>query len=119
MYKAIAADAGSGIFTLLTIYPLGTIISFIVFINLIIFLVTSADSASFFVGMIVSGGELEPSTSMKLIFGFLIGAISVVLLITGGLKALQTASIVAALPFAFVMLGMVASTILLLNKEKQ
>jgi len=56
---------------------------------------------------------------MKLIFGFLIGAISVVLLITGGLKALQTASIVAALPFAFVMLGMVASTILLLNKEKQ
>ncbi len=119
MYKAIAADAGSGIFTLLTIYPLGSIISFIVFINLIIFLVTSADSASFFVGMIVTGGELEPSTAIKLIFGFLIGAISVVLLITGGLKALQTASIVAALPFAFVMLGMVASTIRLLNKEKQ
>lgn len=119
MYKAIAADAGSGIFTLLTIYPLGSIISFIVFINLIIFLVTSADSASFFVGMIVTGGELEPSTAVKLIFGFLIGAISVVLLITGGLKALQTASIVAALPFALVMLGMVASTILLLNKEKQ
>ncbi len=117
MYKAISADAGSGIFTLLTLYPIGSLISIVVFFNLIIFLVTSADSASFFVGMIVSGGELEPSKPIKLVFGFLIGAITVVLLITGELKALQTASIVAALPFAFVMLGMVASTIILLKKE--
>ena len=118
MYKAISADAGSGIFTLLTQYPLGSLVSFVVFFNLIIFLITSADSASFFVGMIISGGELEPSTPIKLIFGFLIGSITVVLLITGGLKALQTASIVAALPFAFVMLGMVVSTFRLLKKEK-
>jgi len=118
MYKAISADAGSGIFTLLSQYPLGSLVSFVVFFNLIIFLITSADSASFFVGMIISGGELEPSTPIKLIFGFLIGSITVVLLITGGLKALQTASIVAALPFAFVMLGMVVSTVRLLKKEK-
>ena len=118
IYKAISADAGSGIFTLLTQYPLGSLVSLVVFFNLIIFLITSADSASFFVGMIISGGELEPSTPIKLIFGFLIGSITVVLLITGGLKALQTASIVAALPFAFVMLGMVASTVLMLKKEK-
>ncbi|GAB6143351.1 BCCT family transporter [Desulfocicer niacini] len=118
MYKAISADAGSGIFTLLTKYPLGSLVSFVVFFNLIIFLITSADSASFFVGMIISGGELEPSTPIKLIFGFLIGSITVVLLITGGLKSLQTASIVAALPFAFVMVGMVISTILMLKKEK-
>ncbi|WP_244154237.1 BCCT family transporter [Desulfospira joergensenii] len=118
MYKAISADAGSGIFTLLTQYPLGSLVSFVVFFNLIIFLVTSADSASFFVAMIISGGELEPSTPIKLIFGGLIGSITVVLLITGGLKALQTASIVAALPFAFVMLGMVASMLVLLKKEK-
>ncbi|MEH0020866.1 MAG: BCCT family transporter [Desulfobacter sp.] len=117
MYKAISADAGSGIFTLLTQYPLGSLVSFIVFFNLIVFLVTSADSASFFVAMIISGGELEPSTPLKLVFGFLIGSITVVLLITGGLKALQTASIVAALPFAFVMVGMIISTLLLLKKE--
>ncbi len=87
--------------------------------HLISFLITSADSASFFVGMIISGGELEPSTPLKLIFGFLIGSITVVLLITGGLKALQTASIVAALPFDCVMIGMMVSTIVLLRKEKK
>ena len=119
MYKAISADSGSGIFTLLTQYPLGSLVSIIVFFNLIVFLITSADSAAFFVGMIISGGELEPSTPIKLIFGFLIGSITVVLLITGGLKALQTASIVAALPFMFVMIGMMVSTIILLKKEKR
>jgi len=118
MYKAISADGGSGIFTLLTTYPMGMLVSFIVFMNLLVFLITSADSAAFFVGMIISGGELEPSTPMKLTFGFFIGAIAVVLLMSGGLKALQTASIVAALPFAFVLLGMIVSTIILLRKEK-
>ena len=117
MYKAISADAGSGIFTLLTVYPMGSLISIIVFFNLMVFLVTSADSASFFVSMIISGGELEPSTPMKLIWGFFIGMISVILLLTGGLKALQTASIVAALPFAFVMIAMMISMYRLLQKE--
>ena len=119
MYKAISADSGSGIFTLLSNYPLGSLVAFVVFFNLIVFLVTSADSASFFVAMIISGGELEPSTPIKLIFGFLIGSITVVLLITGGLKALQTASIVAALPFAFVMVGMLVSTVILVRKDKK
>lgn len=117
MYKAISADAGSGIFTLLTVYPMGSLISIVVFFNLLVFLVTSADSASFFVAMIISGGELEPSTPMKLIWGFFIGLISVILLLTGGLKALQTASIVAALPFAFVMIAMMVSMHRLLKKE--
>lgn len=117
MYKAISADAGSGIFKLLTAYPIGFLVSIVVFFNLLVFLVTSADSASFFVAMIISGGNLEPNTPMKLIWGFFIGIISVVLLVTGGLKALQTASIVAALPFAFVMIAMIISTVILLKRE--
>lgn len=119
LFKAISADTGAGIFVLLTTYPLGSFISFIVLFNLIIFLVTSCDSAAFYVGMLVSGGELEPSTPIKLIFGFLIGLITLVLFLTGGWKALQTATIVAALPFAFVMLGMVVSIYLLVKKEKK
>ncbi len=117
MYKAISADAGSGIFTLLTALPFGTLVSYIVFFNLIIFLVTSADSASFFVAMIVGNGDLNPKIGQRLIWGFFIGAISVLLLISGGLKAVQTASIVAALPFAFVMIGMMISLTKSLMKE--
>jgi len=117
MYKAISADAGSGIFVLLTAYPLGTLVSYIVFFNLITFLITSADSASYFVAMIVGAGELNPKLAQRLGWGFFIGTISVLLLITGGLKAVQTASIVAAFPFAFVMIGMMVSLYKLLKKE--
>ncbi len=117
LYKAVQADNGSGMFTLLTTYPMGSFVSFIVLFNLIIFLVTSCDSAAFFVAMLISG-ELEPTTPIKLIFGFLIGSITLVLFFTGGWKALQTATIVAALPFAFVMLGMMASIAILIKKDK-
>ena len=117
MYKAISADVGSGIFTLLTIYPMGTLVAWVVFFNLIVFLVTSADSAAFFVAMIIGKGDLNPTVGQRLTWGGFIGAIAVVLLIAGGLKAVQTASIVAALPFAFVMIGMMVSTSKLLKKD--
>jgi glycine betaine transporter len=117
MYKAISADVGSGIFTLLTIYPMGTLISWVVFFNLIVFLVTSADSSAFFVAMVVGNGELNPTVGQRLTWGSFIGAISVLLLITGGLKAVQTASIIAALPFAFVMIAMMVSVARLLKYE--
>ena len=119
MYKAISADVGSGIFTLLTAYPMGMLISWVVFFNLIVFLVTSADSAAFFVAMIIGNGELNPTVGQRLTWGFFIGAISVLLLVTGGLKAVQTASIIAALPFAFVMIAMMFSVTKLLKYESE
>jgi glycine betaine transporter len=118
MYKAISADVGSGIFTLLTVYPMGVLISWVVFFNLIVFLVTSADSSAFFVAMIIGKGGLNPTVGQRLTWGFFIGAISVTLLVTGGLKGVQTASIIAALPFAFVMIAMMFSVAKLLKKNE-
>lgn len=109
MWEAVQADVGSGIYVLLSGFPFGKIVSYVVFFNLIVFVITSADSAAFFVGMIMSRGELEPTTMMKLIWGFIIGGIAMLLLATGGLKGLQTASVVAALPFSFIMVGMMFS----------
>ena len=104
LWKAVQADVGSGIFVLLSTYPLGTLVSFVVMFNLLIFIITSADSASFFVAMQMSKGELEPKLSMKIVWGVLIGSLAVVLLISGGLKALQTAAIVSAFPFGIIMI---------------
>jgi glycine betaine transporter len=95
---------------------MGMLISWVVFFNLIVFLVTSADSAAFFVAMIIGNGELNPTVGQRLTWGFFIGAISVLLLVTGGLKAVQTASIIAALPFGFVMIAMMFSVVKLLKQ---
>lgn len=113
---ALKADMGSGIYVLLSTYPLGSMMGMVVFLNLVIFLITSADSASFFVAMQMSGGETEPSTPMKLIWGIFIGSLALVLLGSGGLQALQKASIIAGAPFAVITFLMAASLLKMLKK---
>lgn len=81
------------------------------------FFITSADSATFVLGMLTSDGKLNPSARVKLTWGILQSAIAVVLLISGGLSGLQTASIVAALPFAIVLIGMCFSLLKALQAE--
>jgi glycine betaine transporter len=113
---ALKADMGSGIYVLLSTYPMGTFMGIVVFLNLVIFLVTSADSASFFVAMQMSGGQKEPNTPMKLIWGIFIGSLALVLLASGGLQALQKASIIAGAPFAIVTFMMAASLFKMLKR---
>ena len=113
---ALKADMGSGIYVLLSTYPMGTLVGFIVFINLIIFLITSADSASFFVAMQMSNGDTEPKTPMKLIWGAFIGSLAMVLLASGGLQALQKAAIIAGAPFAIITIMMAVSVFKMLKQ---
>lgn len=111
LWKAVQADMGSGIFVLLTAYPFGFFASIMIFISLIIFLITSADSASFLVAMLMSKGELEPKAGMKILWGIVLGTLAIILLQSDGLKALQTASLVCALPFTVVMIAMMVSMV--------
>ena len=70
------------------------------------FFITSANSATFVLGMMSSEGDLNPSNSRKFIWGVLQAALALVLMLctTNGLNMLQTISIVAAFPFAFILL---------------
>lgn len=111
LWKAIQADMGSGIFTLLSAYPMGFAASVLIFISLIIFLITSADSASFLVAMLMSKGDLEPKAGQKIVWGFVLGTLAIILLQTDGINALKTASIVCALPFSIVMIAMMFSIV--------
>ncbi|MFC4386957.1 BCCT family transporter [Gracilibacillus marinus] len=109
------------LFAMLGELPLSFITNLLAIILILIFFITSADSASFVLGSMTSNGDLEPKTSVKLIWGFLIAGAASVLLFSGGggLGALQTASIIAALPFAIVMVLMIISVIITLSKDWQ
>lgn len=104
--EAVKGDTTTALFVMLEQLPLGTIVSFIATILIMIFFITSADSATFVLDMLTSDGKLNPSARVKLAWGILQSSIAVVLLISGGLGGLQTASIVAAPPFAIVLIGM-------------
>lgn len=106
---AVLGDIASGLFVVFQYYPLTGLLSGLALILITIFFITSADSATFVVGMLLSNGNLEPKSSKKILLGGMQGAIAIVLLITGGLTALQTASIIAAFPFMLVMVCMIYS----------
>ena len=97
--------------------PLGVILSVIAIFLITTFFVTSADSATFVLGMQTTGGSLYPQNTVKLTWGIAQSAIAVILLSTGGLGTLQTVLIIAAFPFSIIMLLMMASFYKALNLE--
>ncbi len=102
----IAENASLAIFTFFDYFPLSTILSFIGFLLVAIYYVTVADTATFVLGMLSEGGTLNPSNKIKMTWGIIQSAVAAVLLLSGGLTVLQTASIAAAVPFAIIMLIM-------------
>ncbi|MCK4260806.1 MAG: BCCT family transporter [Halanaerobiales bacterium] len=102
-------STSTAFFVVMQQYPVGNIISFVAVILLSTFFVTSADSATFVLGMMSSNGVLNPTNKRKFIWGLVQSGLAVALMLAGGLKMLQTASIAAAFPFAFIMLfGMIS-----------
>ena len=84
--------------------PLTPIISTVAVILVATFFVTSSDSGSLVKSTLASGGSLEPPVSQRLFWALLEGVVAAVLLVTGGLAALQSATIAAALPFTLVLI---------------
>jgi len=71
---------------------------------LITYFVTSADSATLVICTLLAMGDEHPRARYRIFWGIAVGAVAAALLIAGGLKALQTASIVAALPFSVIII---------------
>jgi len=104
---AVTQEAyGNAIFRLMEFYPLTDIITGLLVIMIVMWFVTSSDSASFVIDMLTAGGEADPPKVQRLFWAIAEGAIAAVLLVAGGLSALQAAAVVAGFPFAFVILVM-------------
>jgi glycine betaine transporter len=115
--NAVSSDITSALFITLEQLPMGTVLGVLATLLIITFFVTSADSATFVLGMLTSNGVLNPKLSVKVIWGLLMSGIAAALLLSEGLGGLQTASIVIALPFAVIMLFMVFATNKALKEE--
>ncbi|NGP46858.1 BCCT family transporter [Bacillaceae bacterium SIJ1] len=118
------ADMQSGgeeivLFSLLEQFPLAFFVSLIAVLLIMSFFVTSADSATVVLGMQTTGGMLSPPNIVKFTWGIIISGTAAVLLTSEeGLSALQTASIIGALPFTFIIILMIVSLFKALDKER-
>ncbi|MGM7703212.1 BCCT family transporter [Pseudalkalibacillus sp. Hm43] len=82
-----------------------TIILVVVTLLLILtFFITSADSATFVLGMQTTYGSIDPPTIVKIVLGLVLSASAVVLMFTGGLQGFQSAIIISAFPLGVVLL---------------
>ena len=109
MSRAVHANISVALFELLELYPLATLSSVLAMIVIILFFVTSSDSGSLVIDIITAGGNLDPPVIQRIFWAILEGVVAIALLLGGGLIALQTASIMAGLPFAFVLIVMCVS----------
>jgi choline/glycine/proline betaine transport protein len=107
----------TAMFVMLEAYPLSMLTALIGTLCVVLFFVTSSDSASMVADIIASGGSENPTTGTRLFWGILEGVLAAVLLLAGGLKALQTASITIGLPFCLIVIGMCVSLYLGLKSE--
>jgi choline/glycine/proline betaine transport protein len=101
---AVANNVPTALFTMLEQLPFGGLTSGIATILVITFFVTSSDSGSLVIDTITSGGHPNPPVWQRIFWALTEGVVAAVLLIAGGLTALQTASIASALPFTVIML---------------
>ncbi|MCR4892341.1 MAG: BCCT family transporter [Lachnospiraceae bacterium] len=100
-------------------YPLSGLMSLLAIVLVFSFFITSADSATFVLAMQSEGGSLHPNNKIKVLWGILVSAIAAVLLRAGGLNVLQNVLIIAAFPFAILLLLVSISLMKELNYERK
>lgn len=115
--ERVRVEVSAGLFALLELLPAHDISSILILILIALFVITSANSATFVLGMFTAKGVLVPSRPLRLVWGVIQASVAGVLLLTGGLDGLQTISIVAAFPFMVLMVFMAASLLKSLRDE--
>lgn len=100
-------STSTAFFVVMNELPFGGFLNFVAIMLLFTFFITSANSATFVLGMLTQQGELNPDNKRKTTWGILQAALALSLMIgsTNGLQMLQTISIIAAFPFAFIMVA--------------
>ena len=115
------AGAFYNTFDVLTPGVLATIAKAAGLVVVVIFFVTSADSGTLVLGRLLAFGR-RPPVLQRIIWGSVLGAVTLILLLLGGeqaMRSLQAASIAGALPFSFVLIGMMIGVIKSLREDGQ
>ena len=99
--------------------PLTVLLSSVAMMLTIIFFVTSSDSGSLIIDTIAAGGKIDAPVPQRVFWCSLEGLVAIALLLGGGLKSLQAASLATGFPFAIVLLGMAVCVWIGLREESR
>jgi choline/glycine/proline betaine transport protein len=102
--EMVNENTSVALFIFLDQYPFANTLSLIAVGMIVIFFVTSCDSGAMVVDMLCSHGSNQTPVWQRIYWAVGVGVVAVVLMSAGGLEALQTMTIAAALPFAIILL---------------
>ncbi|MBO6725956.1 MAG: BCCT family transporter [Rhizobiaceae bacterium] len=107
------------LFRMLAELPLASITSLVGIILVIVFFVTSSDSGSLVIDTITAGGKVDAPVAQRVFWAIFEGLVAIVLLLGGGLAALQAGAIATGFPFALLMLLMMYATFKALRSQER
>ena len=99
-------------------FPLTTLTTALVVVAAFLFVVTSVVSAAFVLAMFSTNGNLEPSVKVKLSWGAVLGALGLVMILSGSVSSVRSIIAVGALPFVFITLLLVVCLLKSLKQEE-
>jgi len=102
--EAVNENVATAIYQLLSEYPFTFVSSLLTVLLVASFFVTSSDSGSMVVDTLTSGGRHDAPVGQKIFWASMEGTVAIILLVGGGLTALQTASILTGVPFALLLI---------------
>lgn len=102
--EQVSDNVPVALFIFLEQLPFNQITPFIALFLIVVFFVTSADSGSLVMNILSCNGSDNPPTWMRIFWTSTVGLVAFVLLYAGGLKALQTMTIVSALPVSIILM---------------
>jgi len=114
---ALEQGQETALFALLREFPWFAVTAFVVVVLVAFFFISGADAASLVMATLSCRGCQEPRVLVTIFWGVMTGAVAGILLMAGGLQALQTLCILAAFPFMFVMIGAVVGLVKELRNE--
>jgi glycine betaine transporter len=115
--QALSNGYETVLFTMFDSLPVSLLLSILALLLLMIFFITSADSAVLVLASMSTDEAGDPSLPRKLVWGVAVALIAAVLLLAGGLEALQGMITIAALPFALLMVLVMVSLYRVLDAE--
>lgn len=103
LIEQVNRDVSIGVFAMYRQLSFGGFMSLVMMLLICTFFVTSGNSSTFILSMYSTGGNLNPPKRRIIVWGVIQAAFALALLMSGGLKSLQIASITAAGPFSIIM----------------
>jgi choline/glycine/proline betaine transport protein len=117
LVDAALNDIPVAIFEFFTVFPLTSVVSVVGLLVIIIYFVTSSDSASFVIDMLASGGDEDPPVGTRVFWAVSEGLVGAALLVAGGLQAMRTFQITTGLPLLVLTIATCVAIVAALREE--